>query len=246
MATAILRELPAASRGGAAALAERVRAAAAVPAPMADFDRLIIAALGNDSGGVPRLGAEEAGDDEPMLETRKGARSLAPLLPVADDFSDQIWTLMRAAPPALDEDDPFGEEATTRAQPFDGVRVRAGDSISEVVCTNPVAVVEDAPSSLPQAMAALPQLLTPAPPSLLQRWRAVATVAAALLAIVVALAIGHARQPPRATAGAPAATIASASPVVTAANGAAPRHGPAHAASRHGTHASKSASRSAR
>jgi len=244
MAAAILRALPESSHDAASAMAERVRGCAAVAAPMADFDRLIIAALGGGPGGVRQLdGALD--DDELLLETRRGAQSLPPLVPAGDDFSEQIATLMRAPLPPLDnddDDDGFGEEATTRAMHFEAVRVRPGDSISEAVCTNPVAVDESAQSSLPLAIAALPPVLMPAPPAWRQRWGTwIAGAAGLVAAIVIALVIAHGRHARPAPATAVVAAVAP--PVTTTTTRAATT---THTPHRHGSRASKLAWRSAR
>ncbi|HEX6838836.1 MAG TPA: serine/threonine-protein kinase, partial [Polyangia bacterium] len=131
MAAAILRDLPGAADGDPAGLlAARVRDCAAVATPMADFDRLIIAALGAQS--LPPLDDDSAtaldlfsdqmptnlrgpaagGDDDADVETRRGALSLAALVPLGDSFSESISTQMRQ-PSATLADDAFGEEATT-------------------------------------------------------------------------------------------------------------------------------------
>jgi len=253
MAAAILRDLLATSSSAAEAMAERVRGGAAAATPMEDFDRLIIAALG--CGGGPGYVSDNDDDD---LETRRGAHSLAPLAPVANDFSEQISTLMRAPPPPTldDEDDGFGEEATTEAMQFGRVQVRPGDSISEVVCTNPVAVDEpEVPSSLPLAIGSAPTVLAPAPPTLLQRWRfqlggpagiVAAIVAATVILLAVALAIAHAHHAsPRPTGAASTGRPAAASSTAATTPAARPPT-TTRSTHRHGTRTAKLASRSGR
>ncbi|MGZ3429750.1 MAG: serine/threonine-protein kinase, partial [Polyangia bacterium] len=108
MAATILRDFPgAADTGSADAMAARVRDCAAVATPMADFDRLIIAALG---------GAPAAGGTHVSLAHSDG-NWLQPLVPSAatklDAFSDQMPTTSRAA--FGDGDDAFGEETTNQS-----------------------------------------------------------------------------------------------------------------------------------
>jgi serine/threonine protein kinase len=246
MAAAILRDLPSAAATGLDdAMAARVRDCAAVATPMEDFDRLIIAALGaGPAGGGARTSppANSAGN------------WLQPLVPSAatkiDAFSDQMSTTRRSAEdfgeqlPTLSReptgDDAFGEETTTQAVQFDrqptrvrepsggGARIRPGDSISEAICTSPVAVdvavaaVENALTSLPLAVAAAPMVMMPAP---LKRWWLWLIGGVAIVTVLgLALTLRHSRRPPLSAAvvvssraALPAAAPAPARPTTAAA-----------------------------
>jgi len=282
MAAAILRDLPAAADGDAAGvLAGRVRDCAAVATPMEDFDRLIIAALGaqalppldDDSATALDLFSDQmptnlrepagVGDEDYDVETRRGALSLAALVPLGDSFSEQISTQMRE-PAATLADGGFGEETTTKAVQFDdaagagGVRVRPGDSISDAICTSPNAVehvvdppplappptalvaqrIDDALTSLPLAFATSPAVLLPAPLSRRWLWLAGAAAIVALLALLLALVPSRRAHPPLVTP-APARVAIKPAPAPAPAAPARPAH-------HHGPRSSKLASRSSR
>ena len=261
MAAAILRDLPAAADGDASGvLAGRVRDAAVRPAPMADFDRLIIAALGaqalppldDDSATALDLFTDQMptnlrdgsrAADEDDVETRRGALSLAALVPLGDSFSEQISTQMRA-PRASLADDGFGEESTTQAVQFEGAfaRLREPASPSPEPPRPPppdtplplplppppaVAPALDALPDLPLAYTTSPAVLLPAPLHRRWLWIAGAAAAAIVLALVVALLPSRRARAPIVTPRPPAIAPRPAAPP--------PPPPPAHAPHHHGS-----------
>lgn len=260
MAAAILRDLPAAADGDTSGvLAGRVRDAALRPAPMADFDRLIIAALGaqalppldDDSATALDLFTDQMptnlrdgcrGADEDDLETRRGALSLPALVPLGDSFREQVSTQMRA-PCATLADDGFGEDSTTQAVPFDGARARLREPAPPSP-EPPRPPPADTPLPLPlppppavapslDALADLPLAYTTSPavllPAPLPR-RWLWIAGAAAAAIVIALVLALA---PSRRARAPVA--APPPPAIAPRPAAPPPPAPAHVPHHHGS-----------